>query len=356
MISAHWEEVYGRPPLSRDAVLFVIALALHLPLLFLQFKAPVKPSGRDPSFVEIKMRDQAIDQILRKGMALPPALPSTVVKRVDLSRLIKTRPALPVLPTHFDQIRVGVKNPLPSVISPKLTPSVPPSLQVGGAPGVEPDVSGLKKDRGVFRVAPGTIGSLDGGGPHSLLVGKSNAISLPTGPVAQAESGIKSPAPLSGKILLSALPVGEPVMPKSAIKKDAHAGSTIKMAPAVPDVDLDALPVIQPKPRQLTPAEREKELFPIRGELKDRGVDHQEVPAYPEWARKKGIGSSVKLRFSVTPDGRVKDNIELLRTSGYPELDELARTSLLRWVFSRLPPEKGNVVQDGVIEFKFSIK
>lgn len=354
MMSAHWDEIYGRPPLSRDAVLFVIALALHLPLLFLQFKAPVKPSGKNPSFVEIKMRDQAIERIVNQGMALPRSLPSVVVKRVDLRPLIKVRPALPlVLPPP--RIRVDGETLLPSMVTPKLTPSVPKELQVVGTVGTVPDAAGLK-DKGAFRAAPGTIESLvASGGSHPVLSGKSNTIVVPTGPIAQTESGIKSPTPLSGKILLSALPAGEPVMPKTAIKKDAHVGSSISMT-AKPDVDLDSLPVIQPKPRTLTPEQRQKELFPIHGELKDRGIDHQEVPEMPEWARKKGIESSVKMRFSVTPDGRVKDNIELIRTSGYPELDELARTSLLRWVFTRLPPEKGNVVQDGVIEFKFSIK
>jgi TonB family protein len=90
--------------------------------------------------------------------------------------------------------------------------------------------------------------------------------------------------------------------------------------------------------------------------LKDRGIAYQEIPEYPEWARKKGIESSVRFRFWVTPDGRVKETIQLVRGSGYPELDELAKSALQRWVFHKLPQAKGNVVEQGDIEFRFSVK
>jgi TonB family protein len=110
------------------------------------------------------------------------------------------------------------------------------------------------------------------------------------------------------------------------------------------------------KPRELTPEQRQKELFPIRGALLGRGVLKSEQPEVPEWFRKKGIEATVRLRFSVTPDGRVKENIDTAVGSGYAELDSLAKSALLKWVFEPLDPAKGNEVQDGVIEFKFSIK
>lgn len=352
MNSSHWDLVYGRPPVSRDAVLFVVALALHLPLFLMQFKGVVKPHARAPSFVEIKMRDEAIDRILRKGMALPPSLPPAMVKPLNLSRLIKTRPEIPVLPPPEVNISAGIKSahPLVSVSKsgPKQTPSAP-VIPIG-------ESAVVKADKGTFRMAPNTIQSLDGGVGKSLALGKSSTIHIPTGAVSRAETGIRSPTPLTSKILLSALPSGDSVMPKSAIKVDKHAGAKISVDEKPQDWDEADLPVIRAAPRSLTPEERVKELFPIHGALKDRGVDRQEIPEYPEWARKKGIESSVKFRFSVTADGRVKENIEIVKGSGYTELDELARTALLRWVFTKLPPEKGNLVQDGIIEFRFSIK
>lgn len=352
MNSTHWDLVYGRPPLSRDAVLFVVALALHLPLFLMQFKGVFKPNSQAPSFVEIKIRDEAIERILRQGMALPPPLPPAVVKPLNLGRLIKARPELPVLPPPVVNIAVGVKSVHPLVPGPKSGPKQVPSvpeISIG-------ETSVVKADKGTFRMAPNTLQSLEGGVGKSIALGKSSTINIPTGAVARAETGIKSPTPLTSKILVAALPAADPVMPKSAIKVDKHAGAKIAVEENPDNWDEAELPVIRAVPRSLTPEERVKELFPIHGALKDRGVDRQEIPEYPEWARKRGIESSVKFRFSVTADGRVKENIEIVKGSGYTELDELARTALLRWVFSKLPPEKGNLVQDGIIEFRFSIK
>lgn len=353
MNSAHWDLLYGRPPLSRDALVFLAALALHLPLFLMQFKGVVKPASQAPSFVEIKMRDDAIDRILRKGMGLPPPLPAAVAKPLNLGNLIKARPELPVVPPPIVGAPGGGKggpSPVPGLSSgSKPAPSSAPLIPIG-------DTVVAKPDRGTFRMPPNTFKSLDAGVGKSIATGKSATIHIPAGAVAQAETGINSPTPLTSKIHLAALSPGDPVTPKSAIKVDKHAGAKIAVEENPENWEEENLPVIQAVPRSLTPEERVKELFPIHGALKDRGVDRQEIPEYPEWARKKGIESSVKFRFSVTADGRVKENIEILKGSGYTELDELARTALLRWVFSRLPPEKGNLVQDGIIEFRFSIK
>lgn len=346
MTSTHWDMVYGRPPLSRDAVLFGVALALHLPLFLMQFKGVVRSELNRNSLVNIEMRDVVIDQILQRGMLVPPDLPPAVVKPVDLSFLIKPHSVLPVLPRPVAEIRGGVSLVNPTVISPKLTPS-PTAI-----PGEEIPV--VKGDRGMFAIAPGTVESID---PGLTLAGRtSKMVNIPTAALPQAEAGIKSPTPLTSRTLLVPPPTDGPVMPKSAIKVDTHAGTAIEIGKKPMEGPEDDLPVIRPQARALTPEQRHKELFPIHGALKDRAVDRQEIPDYPEWARKLGIESSVQFRFSVTADGRVKDNIEIVKGSGYTELDELARKALLRWLFAKLPPEKGNLVEDGVIEFRFSIK
>lgn len=346
MTTTQWDSVYGRPPLSRDAVLFGVALALHLPLFLMSFKGIVRSELKKNSFVKIEMRDVAIDRILQKGMFVPPNLPPTVVKPVDLSRLIKADAVRPILPSPVGGQDAVVKNLLPSVISPKLTPS----LTV--LPGEQAVV--VKGDKGKFAMIPGTIQSID---PRISIAGRSpKTVNIPTAPLAQAEPGIKSPALLSSRPLLAPLPPDGPVIQKSSIKIDRHVGTAISVGNKPVDTPEEEVPLIRAKARALTPEQRQKELFPIHGSLKDRLVDRQEIPEYPEWARKKGIESSVQFRFSVTADGRVKDTIEVVKGSGYTELDELARKALLRWLFEKLPPEKGNLVQDGVIEFRFSIK
>lgn len=343
MTASRWDLLYGRPPLSRDALLFGVALALHLPLFLMQFKGIVRSKGSNPSFVEIETREEAIERILQRGMVLPPPPPVVAPPRLNLSGLIKNHSVLPVLPPPSKGLPAVVNNPVPS-----LKANVP-------SPVISSEGTMISKgDRGKFAVAQGTIETIDPGG--ALALGKSKAISIPTAPTARAESGIKSPTPLTPKILLAPLPSEGPVAPKSALKVDRHAGTKIEVMAEPAETEGEGMPIVRPQPRALTPEQRRNELFPIHGALKDRAVDRQEIPEYPDWARKQGIESSVQFRFSVTADGRVKETIAIVKGSGYPELDELARRALLRWIFSALPPEKGNLVQDGIIEFRFSLK
>lgn len=347
MSAAHWELVYGRPPVSRDAALFGIALALHLPLFFMQFKGVVRSKDPTIPFVEIRERDAAIDRILQRGIILPPKVPLPDMK-IDLSGLIKPHSIQPVLSSPSGKgIRPAVTEVLPVLASLHTAPP-PPVISAG-------EINVAKKaDRGRFLMASGTVGTIEP--PISIAGRPSKMVNIPTGQLAQPDAGIKSPPARTSKIHMAPLlPEGPAPVVRSTLKVDARAGAPIAVGKP-PLEEPTEIPVIRAKPRTLTEAERKKELFPIHGALKDRPVDHQEIPEYPEWARKRGIESSVQFQFSVTADGRVKDTIEVVKGTGYPELDELARRALLRWIFSPLPPEKGNLVQDGIIEFRFSIK
>jgi TonB family protein len=99
---------------------------------------------------------------------------------------------------------------------------------------------------------------------------------------------------------------------------------------------------------------KKKEMFQLTGELKDRPRTYQEVPQYPAWAEQQGIESAVILEFSVEPNGVVKDAIVVVRTSGYPELDELAKKALRRWKFAPLPDDV-NRVEVGRIVFNYTL-
>jgi TonB family protein len=99
---------------------------------------------------------------------------------------------------------------------------------------------------------------------------------------------------------------------------------------------------------------KKKEMFQLTGELKDRARTHQEVPLYPAWAEQKGIEAAVVLQFSVEPEGIVKDAIVVVRTSGYPELDELAKKALRKWKFVALPDGE-NRVEVGTITFNYTL-
>ncbi len=71
----------------------------------------------------------------------------------------------------------------------------------------------------------------------------------------------------------------------------------------------------------------------LTGEVANRKILSKVRPSYPERARKEGWEGVVVLKFWVTPEGAVK-NIQLVRSSGYPELDNSAKSALSQWRFA----------------------
>ena len=67
------------------------------------------------------------------------------------------------------------------------------------------------------------------------------------------------------------------------------------------------------------------------------------------------IESAVLLQFTVTPEGAVKDNILVLRTSGYPAMDELAVNALRQWKFAPLPADQLRE-EVGTMTFNFAVR
>ncbi|TET21504.1 MAG: energy transducer TonB [Candidatus Cloacimonadota bacterium] len=91
----------------------------------------------------------------------------------------------------------------------------------------------------------------------------------------------------------------------------------------------------------------------ITGPLSGRKILAKYLPPYPEWAEKKGVSAIVQIRFWVTPDGKVKRNAFIERTSGSGSWDNSAKKALVKWRFAPLP---ANVVQEtqwGVITIRF---
>lgn len=361
MTVSHWDAVYGRPSISKDAVLLGVAAALHLPLLLLQFKAPLKMEKKSDPLYVIQMREEAIARVLAQGVRLPTSGPGRPQPKVDLSNIARLRPAIPapsVSATNLSQLsNPGASTGLKlggSPAGPKIA-TVPDLVGLAGGPGTgQPLVS----DKGAFRVAPNTIQSLAAGpGKISGAPGSAQTIQVPTGPTASAETGLGGGGIKTSKILAPAVANLQPVGMGAPVLKDKGERAGKILAPAPIDLGPDEnVPVAPAQPRDLTPEQRQKELFPIRGALRGRQVIYSEQPEVPEWFRKKGIEATVRLGFSVTPDGRVKENINTLVGSGFSELDRLARNALAKWRFEELDPAKGNEVQDGMIEFKFSIK
>jgi protein TonB len=74
----------------------------------------------------------------------------------------------------------------------------------------------------------------------------------------------------------------------------------------------------------------------ISGPVADRPLLTYRPPAYPEWAQREMVEGSVRLHFNVLPDGTVKENIFVEKTSGFEDFDANAITALSQWKFAPL--------------------
>jgi len=86
--------------------------------------------------------------------------------------------------------------------------------------------------------------------------------------------------------------------------------------------------------------------FNITGALANRPIVSKKQPAYERDAR-------VALRFRVDWSGHVLDGIIIELSSGSPSFDNKVLEALKDWQFSRLPANRTNEIQEGVITFVF---
>lgn len=93
----------------------------------------------------------------------------------------------------------------------------------------------------------------------------------------------------------------------------------------------------------------------ISGPLAGRKLVSAQMPAYPEWARAKGVEADVLIRFFVNAEGAVLDRMLIERTSGYKELDDVCMEALKKLVFVPLPTGQTED-QWGIITFRFRLK
>ncbi len=102
----------------------------------------------------------------------------------------------------------------------------------------------------------------------------------------------------------------------------------------------------------LRQAKEEAPRLEITGPLSKRKVLAFYAPAYPDWARDRGVlEAAVAIKFYVDNSGAVLDNAVVDKTSGYGALDRLALAAIKRWSFEAIggPPS----TQWGVITFRF---
>ncbi len=92
----------------------------------------------------------------------------------------------------------------------------------------------------------------------------------------------------------------------------------------------------------------------LQGPVVDRPLISYTTPVYPEWAKRQAVEASVTIYFVVLPDGRVKENVLIQKTSAYQDFDHNATNALLTW---RFEPLKGEATgeQWGLITFHYKL-
>jgi TonB family protein len=95
--------------------------------------------------------------------------------------------------------------------------------------------------------------------------------------------------------------------------------------------------------------------FEIGGPVGDRKITHRKIPEYPAWAEEKGISAMVKIYFTVKSDGTLRSTMRIIQSSGYEELDDLAKAALREWRFSPTDADSSESASWGVITFRFTL-
>jgi TonB family protein len=112
-----------------------------------------------------------------------------------------------------------------------------------------------------------------------------------------------------------------------------------------------------PEPKRSLASENivieKKQALLIQGDIAGRQILVAKKPPYPRWAQEQGLEAAVTIYFVVRPDGTVKDNLIIERSSNYPELDQLAKEALLQFKFA---PISGSDDQSGYATFRFMLE
>lgn len=176
-------------------------------------------------------------------------------------------------------------------------------------------------------------------------------------------AALEAPLPVPG---VAPMTPSEPSRPAPVqLKRD-----TTSPAPPVPLVRASGLPAT-PRLAEITAPAREPQPSrpqdidrsnvtnlagaSLMGPVADRALQSHSAPEYPEWAKASGVEASVSLYFVVLPDGRIKENIFVEKTSGYEDFDTNAIAALRTWRFAPLGPGVTGE-QWGTITFHFRLR
>ncbi len=116
----------------------------------------------------------------------------------------------------------------------------------------------------------------------------------------------------------------------------------ISLEPVGPGPEIQASPKPAPAPPPSNILEKpatgnRKPAMEITGQIANRKILRRVRPTYPQRALREGREGVVQVKFFVSPEGRVRPNIVVVRSSGWPDLDEAVIRALRKWQFAPIP-------------------
>jgi len=94
-----------------------------------------------------------------------------------------------------------------------------------------------------------------------------------------------------------------------------------------------------------------KSTFSLSGDLSPSDIVTSPFPAYPPWARQKGLTNvTVTIRFAADAAGNVLSTMIVVQSTGYPNWDSQVKSALARWKFK---PADGIGKRNATITFRF---
>ena len=321
---------------------FLVSVVLHF--LFFSFtKSPLserlyKPNLREVQYIEeiIKKKPQVspkVRKMLAKARSPEPPKPGKVEKiigeKIEKPKLLEEpeiklsltkKPLIPEQQVEAPKINLNKVQELAETQAPidikNLEPSLPgEAVDVVIAPG-----SNVKSTEDILKEAP--VPSINiskgelGGGTGGIGIGGGGG-------------GVGG-----GGVITLKETLGLAVKPKIKVKKET--------------------PKLPPSPTKQIKKQAPK--VEIHGDIANR-VRKRVLPVYPERARRMGWEGEVQVSLQVDPSGNViPTSVVIVKTSGYPDLDQAAKYAAMRWVFDPLPPNVVQENQSGIIIFRFVLE
>ena len=253
-----------------------ISLLIHLLLLLGYFgldalDQPFEPPIREITFIDLNEIPEETEEIIAKkeprpvvNREVPAPLPEE--QQIPEETAVNSRPAISLgkdkifLDSPRKQAPINVREYEPvagNVSSPNDVINVSPAI-------------GIKKDDKTSK-------------PAALDLGKQNDMLI-----ASADN------------YQGALNFGQNSKPSIDLKP----GQTVSSGPVS-----SSIPQAKPKPKQIEPDLKPKETQTmITGDLANREILERVIPQFPHWAKTKGVGATIALRFTVMQDGNGERN------------------------------------------------